>query len=516
MAKKVKSLVNDSRWEAFAERYAFDITRFAIEVCGMDRITWQQVDLFDSVGSFGSRTTVSSGHGTGKTRSFAVIALWHMLCYADSNTYLTAPKLSTLQEGIWKELSTLKEMIEAGPHGWISAYFEIKAKKVYVVGASMRWFITCRTAPRGSPENMAGTHNNYLLWLGDEASGIPDANLKVIAGALTDKRNRFALASQPTRSSGFFYDTHHAWSADSVDAKGNRGIWNALIFNSEESPIVSDEFLRDKALEYGGTDSVEYQIKVQGRFPEHSDKYLIGRKSIEACLGRQVIKDDDFYGNLLLVDVAAGVYRDKTVATHARVLGNDPPEGLDPRKMDVKGYPVYTNSLDWTDAAARVAHTASQLSNCTVVVDVGGQGVQFAKLLERLEVPNIIKVQWGEPNFRPEYKARFVNQRAQCYVHLKFAIEQGRVGLCREQTKDLLDQGARLPFHFDDRARWQMMSKADMAQKEGLPSPDLLDTLAMGYLEKVHYIQSDNDQTRDAGDRRTVARAEVLEALGLD
>lgn len=35
----------------------------------------------------------------------------------------------------------------------------------------MRWFITCWTAPRGSPENMAGTHGNYLLWLGDEASG---------------------------------------------------------------------------------------------------------------------------------------------------------------------------------------------------------------------------------------------------------------------------------------------------------------------------------------------------------
>ena len=449
-------------------------------------------------------------HNTGKTRSFAVIALWHMLCYADSNTYLTAPKLSTLQEGIWKELSTLKEMIESGPHGWIASYFEIKAKKVYVVGAGMRWFITCRTAPRGSPENMAGTHNNYLLWLGDEASGIPDANLKVIAGALTDKRNRFALASQPTRSSGFFYDTHHAWSVD------NGGNWNNLVFNSEESPIVSSEFLRDKAMEYGGRDSVEYQIKVQGRFPEHSDKYLIGRRSLEQCIGMRVIGEDEAYGNLLVVDVAAGVYRDKTVATHERVIGTGGPEALEPRRMDVLGYPVYTNSLDWTDAAARVAHTAAELSNCTVVVDVGGQGVQFAKMLERLEVPNIIKVNWGEPNFRPEYKQRFVNQRAQCFVHLKYAVEKGRVGLCNEQTKDLLDQGARLPFFFDDRARWQMMSKNDMAQKEGLPSPDLLDTLAMGYLEKVNYIQADGTAGVVAlNDRKADARANVLAALGI-
>lgn len=508
MAKKIAALTADPRWRAFAERYALDITRFAIEVCGMTGITWQQVQLFDAVSGFGSRTTVSSGHGTGKTRGFAVIALWHLLCYADSNTYLTAPKLSTLQEGIWKEFSTLKEVIEQGPQGWIASYFEIKSKKVYVVGAGMRWFITCRTAPRGAPENMAGTHNNYLLWLGDEASGIPEANLKVIAGALTDKRNRFALASQPTRSSGYFYDTHHAWAVD------NGGNWTNLVFNSEESPIVSDEFLRDKQLEYGGRDSVEYQIKVQGRFPEHSDKYLIGRKAIEKAIDKRVIGDEEPYGNLLVVDVAAGVYRDKTVATHQRVIGTGGPEALEPRRMDVVGYPVYTNSLDWTDAAARVAHQAAELSNCTVVVDIGGQGVQFARMLERLEVPNIIKVNWGEPNFRPEYKQRFVNQRAQGFVHLKYAIDQGRCGFCNENTKDLLDQGARLPFFFDDRARWQMMSKNDMA-KEGLSSPDLFDTLAMGFLEKVNYIQTDGVATEVTSERKAKARADVMAALGL-
>lgn len=511
MAKKIASLTADPRWRTFAERYAMDITRFAIEVCCMDRITWQQVLLFDAVSGFGSRTTVSSGHGTGKTRGFAVIALWHLLCYADSNTYLTAPKLSTLQEGIWKEFSTLKEVIESGPQGWVASFFEIKSKKVYVLGASMRWFITCRTAPRGAPENMAGTHNNYLLWLGDEASGIPEANLKVIAGALTDKRNRFALASQPTRSSGFFYDTHHGWAVD------NGGNWTNLVFNSEESPIVSDEFLRDKQLEYGGRDSVEYQIKVQGRFPEHSDKYLIGRRAIEQAIGHRSIKDTDFYGNVLLVDVSAGVYRDKTTCVHVRMVGNGAPEHHDPRRMDAIAIPVYTNSLDWQDCAARVAHTAASLSNCTVVVDAAGMGIQFVKMLERLGVPHIIKVLWGEPNFRKEYRGRFLNQRAQCYVHFKYAIEKQRCGiLFQDHHKDLLDQVARLPFDFDDRGRWVMMSKAEMSSKEGLPSPDLADSLAMGFLEKVQYIQADGVGTEVQDSRKASARAEVMEALGLD
>lgn len=450
-------------------------------------------------------------HNTGKTRSFAVIALWHLLCYADSNTYLTAPKLATLQEGIWKEFSGLKEVIEQGPHAWIAEYFEIKAKKVFVKGAGLRWFITCRTAPRGSPEGMAGTHGAYLLWLADEASGIPDANMNVISGALTDKRNRFALASQPTRSSGFFYDTHHKLSTE------NGGPWTSLIFNSEDSPIVSDEFIRDKALEYGGEDSVEYQIKVQGRFPEHSDKYLVSRKSIERCVGKSVIGADEAYGNLLLVDVGAGVYRDRTVVTHAKVIGYGGPEAVDPRRVEFVKIPVYSNTRDWTDVAGMVAHLSAGLSNCTVLVDVGGQGEQFAKLLQRLDVPNVIKVNWGIVNFKKEYKDRFINQRAQSNVHLKYAIEQGRVGITTssEWESEMYNQGGRLPFSFDEKARWKIMSKEDMKQIENLPSPDIWDTFAFAFLESATYIQADGSGGSDNGGRKASARSKARESLGL-
>lgn len=510
MASKIKSLTADPRWEGFVKRYAADAARFAIEVCGLSRITWQQMELFDSVSPFGSRTTVSSGHGTGKTKAAAVTSLWHLLCYADSNTYLTAPKLATLQEGIWKELSTIKENIEAGPHAWIAEYFEIKAKKVYVKGAGMRWFITCRTAPRGSPEGMAGTHGAYLLWLADEASGIPDANMMVIGGALTDERNRFAMFSQPTRSSGFFYDTHHKL------AVSNGGPWNNLVFNSEESPIVSDKFIFDKQLEYGGVDSVEYQIKVQGRFPEHSDKYLLSRKSIQRRIGvARVIGEDEPYGNMLLVDVAAGIYRDKTVGVHARVIGQGGPEAVDPRRMDVMDIPIFTNSHDWTDAAAMVANQARILSNCTILVDVGGQGIQFAKLLERLEVPNVIKVNWGLLCFRKEYRERFINLRAQSNVHVKYAVEQNRISFAIPSNceKDMLDQGSRIPFHFDEKARWQIQSKEDM-RKDGLPSPDIWDSLAFGFLENAHYIQADNDNGEGKDQRKASARSRALEALG--
>jgi len=69
----VKSLLSDQRYIPFVKRYAFDLNRFSIEVCGTIP-TFQQFDLFNSISPAGSRTTVSSGHGIGKSRLIAVCA----------------------------------------------------------------------------------------------------------------------------------------------------------------------------------------------------------------------------------------------------------------------------------------------------------------------------------------------------------------------------------------------------------------------------------------------------------
>jgi hypothetical protein len=479
------SLMSDPRWPAFVERYAFNAYRFAIEVCSMEP-TWQQRDLLNSVSPFGSRTSVSSGHGTGKTASFGVLCLWHLTCYAKSNTYLTAPKLKTLQEGVWQEIGNRKDGILKGPHAWIFDYIVIEAEKVYIKGYKSQWFVSCRTAPQGRPEALAGTHNQYLLWLADEASGIPTANFNVITGALSDHRNRFAIASQPTRPSGFFYETHHKFSTR------NKGRWNALTFNSEMSPIVSVQFILDKRLEYGGKDSAEYQVKVLGIFPTNSDKYMLGRSTIEKCIGAPaVIKAGEFYGHLVVVDVAAAAHRDKTVAFHCKVIGTGDRMEPDPRRMDAVGIPLFTNGLDWTPSARIIADYVARLSNCTVVVDAHGMGVQFAKRLEEFGVEHVIKAYWGTKNFSKRYKDRFFNKRAQCAIHAKEAIEDGRVTLTDQYQADLLDQGSRIPFGMDDHGRWRIAGKDDMA-KDGIPSPDLFDTVCMAFLENVSYIQCDS------------------------
>ena len=478
------TLLEDPRYNGFVERYVDDIPRFCIEVCGLTP-TWQQLQLFESVQKPGSRTSVSSGHGSGKTQGYAVCVLWHLTCYKHSNTILSGPKLDTVQNGVRKYVSDLMTNIREGLQAWIAEHIIVEYKTIYILGFKSQWWCVAKTAPAGKPESLAGEHRKFLLWLIDEASGIPDKNFGVIMGSLTEEWNRIALASQPTKPSGYFYETHNRLSSQ------NGGPWTALTFSSEESPLVSDKFIREKLIEYGGRQSPEYQIKVLGLFPENSDKYLLGKGVIQARIdGPDVIYADEPYGNLLIIDVAAGVHRDKTVATHVRVIGDDDRVGDNPRRIQVMSVPLYTNALDWTPVARIATDFAATLSNCVVVVDCGGQGIQFAKRMEEFGCPNVEKVNWGLKPFKKRNKDRFFNLRAQCCVHAAEAVRDGRIKFTTDYQADLLDQGSRIPFFIDERGLWHIQKKEDMA-KDGIPSPDFWDTICMAFMEGINYMQAE-------------------------
>lgn len=449
-------------------------------------------------------------HNTGKTRSFGVICLWHLLCYLKSNTYVTAPKLKTVREGVWKEITTMLEEMRKGPHAWIAEYVIIQAEKVYVVGHSATWYVTTRTAPRGNPENLAGTHADYLLWLADEASGIPDENFGVIGGALTDERNRFIMASQPTRSTGFFWETHHGQSSK------RDGPWVSLVFNSEESPIVSLKFIKEKRQQYGGVEEAEYQIKVRGMFPTNLSKYLLSTTMIERSIAAaSPILPGEEWGHIIVVDVAAGMGRDKTVATHMKVSGNgDRMANERRRKVEVVDIPIYTATEDWTPLAVKLRDYAMRLPNVTIVIDITGMGIQFMRRLEELQEGSMIiqGARWGDRNHSNENRKRFINQRAQCTVHATEAIKDGVVKLSAKQKRDLIDQGSRLPYSFDELGRFKIASKDSMAA-DGLPSPDLFDTICMAFLEDVRYVACSEETVLVKSSRADAAMEKAKQAL---
>lgn len=500
MAKE--SLLNLPMYHRFVERYAADFEAFCFEVCGI-ALSPDQRDLALLTPNPRAKVSVVSGTGTGKTALIACICLWSMWCHPiakydgkieiGSNTYVGAASLQQVADGVWKEMQDRYQAIKAtGNLNWLISRTKPNAEKWYIEGYKDQWFITKIAMAKGNSVAIAGKHRYWQTIIVDEASGVQDEHFNVITGTQTQDGNRTFLFSQGTKTTGYFYDTHHSLS----HLNNPHGGWVNLCFSSENAPHVSREWIRQRRMETGGVNSVEYQIRVLGKFAEDEEKTLINRRILDAAMNdkTKLIKDGESWGWFLLVDVAAGEYRDYSVCVLARVIGNGN-LGDDARRVEYVGLPIYSNSIDVKQFKGRIVEEYAKLSNARVVVDAGGNGLQLCKDLED-EGLDVFRVQWGSPCFKKENKDRFINLRAQAMVHWRDSIRERRSRYPKDIDKKTMEtfiyQATHLPYKFTDtgKLRYQMVGK-DQMRSMGIKSPDIADAMSFAFLEGLYYNVSD-------------------------
>lgn len=512
-----KTLLQLPQYASFVERYQNDPLRFAIEVTGF-RPSADQLDLFEAIKPQNAKVSVVSGTGTGKTASYARIVLWHMLCHpvavyegkteVGSNTYVGAPVIQQVADGVWKELQDTRMAIGNGLFSWLNDYWTITKTRAFVNGYAEQWFIGQVALPKGESVSIAGKHRYWQMILIDEAAGVSDDHFNVIDGTQTQAGNRTLMASQGVRSAGRFYDSHHSLRIE------NGGSWRALRFNSEQSPFVTNSWLNDREMECGGRNSVEYQVRVLGLFAQSSSNVLLTRPDLDKLFEPEpIIGDNEPFGLIMLSDVAAGEYRDDSVVTVAKVIGQGD-NGPDARRVEYIDIPICSNDKSEIDLAGDLANMVGKLSNATLYVDAGGIGSTVCKLIEASG--GVVKrINWGKPCFKKEYKDRFYNLRACAMVRFRDAVKQGRVRvrakIDRKMREKIYDQGSRLPYHFSEAGglRYVMMSKEDM-RREGIKSPDMIDTFSFAFLEGAGYMVADMGAERreDSAVAKATAKAE--------
>jgi hypothetical protein len=509
------TLLHLSDYWDFVEQYQYDPLSFALDVCGMSP-SGDQEELLWQITPKSAKVSVVSGTGTGKTASFARIAMWHLLCFPTavyegkleigSNTYIGAPRISQVSDGVWKEMSDVRIAIANGPFAWLNDYYDITKTRVAVKGFEDQWFISQVAMQQGQSIGVAGKHRYWQLIIIDEAAGVSDDHFDVIDGTQTQPGNRTLMASQGVRNAGRFYESHHNL------AKVNGGSWAALRFTSEASPFVTLQWLKDRENETGGRDSIEYRIRVLGQFAEDSGSNLLTRSELEKAFDiGQIIGNDEQFGLLVLADVGLGEYRDESVALVAKVVGHGD-FGADARRVEFIEIPYCTNSKNEIIFAGDLVNLVGKLSNATLMVDNGGVGATVNKLIEASGVP-VVKVNWGKPCFKKEYRERFYNQRACAMVRLRDAVKSGRVSFRMSVDKRLKEkillQGSRLPYHFAEAGGLRyVMEKKEVMRKNGIKSPDIFDAMSFSYLEDAVYMVSD-----DAGsDKSTAVATAVAEA----
>ncbi|WP_239641970.1 terminase [Edwardsiella tarda] len=486
--KKPRSIMSDPRYRDLVYRYRYNWALAAIELFGKTP-TWQQDQIIDSVQQVGSWTTVSSGHGTGKSDMTSIMIMCFIIMFPGARVVLVANKIGQVMTGVFKYIKTNWATC-VRRHPWLEQYFVLTDQMFYAREAKGVWEVVPKGFRLGNEEALAGEHAEHLFYIIDEASGVSDKAFGVMTGALTQSDNRILLLSQPTRGSGYFYDSHHRYAKapDNPD-----GLFTAITLNSEDSPLVTVRFIKQKLVEYGGRDSPEYQIKVLGQFPKTTSGYLLGRDECDRAARRQVRLKVN-WGWLATVDVGNG--RDSSVLSIFRVSGWREKRRAVPvlvREMNSEIDPV-------TFASFIVSELRDEVyPNICVAVDSDGVGDTVSQLLENAGL-RVQRIRWGKPMHSKKDKERFRNQRAWANVAARDAIRSGRLAL--DKHKKTLEQASKIPYFLTETGAIQMVKKEIMRQKMNIKSPDRWDTYCFAmladYIPRNEYVPTEVQDSRNS------------------
>lgn len=421
------------------------------------------------------RIAVKSGQGVGKTALEAGLIIWFLLCRPYSKVIATAPTMQQLYDVLWAEIakwlnsSTVKDLLT-----WTKT-------KVYVVGDSERWFATAKTATKA--ENMQGFHEDHMLIVVDEASGVADPIMEAILGTLTGKDNKLLLMGNPNRIDGVFYD---AFNKD-------RDKYRTHTVSSRDSSRTSKDNIAMLESKYG-KDSDVVRVRIDGQFPKGALDSFISLETVElACAKDNRVKPEDIAAADTLhigVDVAR-FGDDKTVITPR----------ISAKVFEFRKY----SKKDTMETAGNVIRCCmdymkrfTNLRQCIIKVDDSGVGGgvtdRLREVIKEQKLPcRVIPVNNGE-SATDEY---YFNLGCQIWGRIKELLEnnfsnkvQGKADsqgilICEIELphdEEMIKQLSVRKYHMTSKGKIQLESKDGM-KKRGIGSPDTADSLALAFYE---------------------------------
>ena len=447
--------------------YYDDPVAFLEDFLDMECDEWQRETAADLAAH--PKVAVKSGQGVGKTALEAGLLIWFLVCRPYSKVIATAPTMQQLYDVLWAEIAKWLDSSK------IKNLLTWTKTKVYMNGDSERWFATAKTATK--PENMQGFHEDHMLIVVDEASGVADPIMEAILGTLTGEDNKLLLMGNPNRIEGVFFD---AFNKD-------RDKFSTHTVSSRDSKRTSRDNIAMLESKYG-KDSDVVRVRIDGQFPKGALDSLISLETVElACSKENWIRQQDIDAAQTLhigVDVAR-FGDDKTVIT-PRISA----KAFEFRKYSKK------STMETAGNTIRCCKEYMQrfpnLKNCMIKVDDTGVGGGVTDRLnevireERLPY-RVIPVNNGDA----AKDAYYFNLGSQLWGHIKELLEanfsnkvQGKSDSQIELPYDdeVIKQLSVRKYHITSKGKIQLESKKDMKERE-IGSPDTADSLALAFYE---------------------------------
>lgn len=262
-------------------KYQRDPVRFFRDVLGFE--PWsKQIEIIEAVRDH-QRVAICSGHKIGKSACIAGLALWYYCSFPDARVIMSSTTSRQVDQILWRELRMMRarsgrclSCIATDPDGQVivrpcphSALIEGEQGELARTGLKCDFREIVGFTAR-EPEAIAGISGRNLLYLIDEASGVPDPIFEALEGNRAGGA-RLAMMSNGTKNEGEFF------AAFTTKAH----LYFTLRISSEESPnvvhnrvlipgLATAEWIAEKRLEWG-VESPLYLVRVKGQHALHEE-----------------------------------------------------------------------------------------------------------------------------------------------------------------------------------------------------------------------------------------------------
>ena len=411
------------------------------------------------------RFTVVAFHGCGKTHFMAKLMHWFNFV-VEGRIPCTAPKEKQLTTRLWPEFRKVRRNA-------ISEYKNIMLVETKAIYWGNDPDHVALVESASVPDNLAGHHFKFMMFLVEEASGVNEEMFPVIEGALTESEkegglNILVLIGNPTKTMGEFYDSHNK--------RKTMEMYYQIKIKHEDTRRIDPEWVENMITKYG-INSPVVQVRVFGNFVEASENQLVVLQWLEEA--RREWKPDGSIRRLILsCDVADGG-EDETVITVAYEY--DSFTVL--KSMHRFSFPPAESPILAAEAMIRIAEAENyDVSNGDMlIVDSIGVGAGTAGVLIKDKRFSVMPFKGGSTDNIDTKQWR--NQRVRSFIVMRDGFRDKKIiideDFCDEKDwEDYIAQMCSIRTKPGIERVEDLVSKQEM-KSNGVKSPDMPDSSSM-------------------------------------
>jgi len=437
-------------------RWREDPVAFVRECLGAEPDGWQ-LEVLHAFPT-NQRIALKACKGPGKSTVLAWLIWNFLLTRPHPKVVATSITGDNLRDGLWTELAKWQ-----GRSPILRELFDWTTTRVQAHDHPETWFASARqwsksADPSSQADTLAGIHAERVLFIIDEAGGVPDSVAAAAeAGLATGLETKLVIAGNPTLLEGPLYRAstreRHLWWVKEITGDPD---------DPGRAPRISVQWAREQIEKYG-RDNPWVLVNVFGQFPPAQANSLMGVDEVQAAMQRR-LQPPEYSQEAKIMGVDVARYGDDRSVVFVRQgrWASRPQVWRNLDLMTLSGYVVraieehrpHAVFVDQTGLGAGVVDRLAQLGRRVVGIDFGGKPMT----------------------------ERYVNRRAEMWWSLAAWVKTGQLPDIPELVGELT---APTYSYANAAGRLQLESKEDM-KKRGLSSPDLADALALTFAEPVY------------------------------